>query len=163
MRSDRHTRQRVEREDQRHAEEAPLLAQRRENQIGVRRRHQLRIAPARCPCPTAAGGEGPQRVRQLIAAVHRVVPRREPHGDALAHGVRDADHVARRRSPPTSSARPATGTNALPRAMPYSTRNRQANTSAGPMSFCRKKKTSESATHTSTGSVYSSGGMSKRA
>ena len=53
---------------------------------------------------------------------------------------------SRPRSPrPAASGRPA-GTSALPRAIPYSVRNRQANTSAGPMSFCRKKKTSESAT-----------------
>ena len=64
--------------------------------------------------------------------------------------------------PARQQRRPATGTNALPRAMPYRVRNRQANTSAGPMSFCRKKNTSESTTETSTGSVYSTGGMSIR-
>ncbi len=46
-------------------------------------------------------------MRQLIAAVHQVVPGRKPHGDALAHGVRHADEVAdhETRRPP-APARP---------------------------------------------------------
>ena len=36
----------------------------------------------------------PERMRQLVAAAHVVVPRREPHVDALHHGVRLAEAVA---------------------------------------------------------------------
>ena len=42
----------------------------------------------------AAGGEGPERVGKLVAAVNHVVPGREPHGDALADGVRDAEKIS---------------------------------------------------------------------
>ena len=45
-----------------------------------------------------ASSEGPQRVRQLIAAVNHVVPWRKPHGDALAHRVRYAEDVSREES-----------------------------------------------------------------
>ena len=65
-------------------------------------------------------------------------------------------------NPDASSSRPAAGTRALPRAIPYRIRNRHANTSAGPISLCKKKKASASTTETSTGSVYSTGGMSNR-
>jgi hypothetical protein len=82
--------ERVEREHRGHAQEAPLLAQRRKDQVGVRGRHQRRIAQARSRAPEAARGIGPQRLRQLIAAVDDVVPRRRPHGDALVNGVGDA-------------------------------------------------------------------------
>ena len=65
----------------------------------------------------AAGGERPQRVRQLIAAVHQVVPGREPHRDAVADGVRDAEQIAGGEAE-RQQRQPAAGTTALPRAMP---------------------------------------------
>ncbi len=47
------------------------------------------VSPQPGPDPArSAGGKGPQRVRQLVAAVHVVVPRREPHVDALHHRAR---------------------------------------------------------------------------
>ena len=42
----------------------------------------------------AAGRKRPQRMRQLIAAVHVVVPWREPHVDALHHGGRFAQVIS---------------------------------------------------------------------
>ncbi len=86
--------ERVKREDCRDAEEAPLLAERGEDQVGMRGRNELRIALPDARAGDAAGRVGPQRMRQLIAAVHQVVPGRKPHRDALAHGVRHAQQVA---------------------------------------------------------------------
>ena len=56
--------------------------------------NHLRVAQSDARAGGAAGGEGPERFRKLVAAVNHVVPRREPHGDALAHGVRDAEDVS---------------------------------------------------------------------
>ena len=62
----------------------------------MRSRHQLRIAEPRSHPRRPARGIGPQRVRQLIAAVYQVVPRRKPHAHALAHRVGHAQPVAHR-------------------------------------------------------------------
>ena len=41
----------VQREDRRDAEQAPLLAERGEDQVGMRRRARIADRPVRCPCP----------------------------------------------------------------------------------------------------------------
>ena len=63
----------------------------------MRRRHQLRVAEPRPHAGRAAAGIRPQRVGQLIAAVNVVVPGGKPHGDALAHVVRNSDGAAHRK------------------------------------------------------------------
>ena len=74
--------------------EAPLFADSRQHQVGIARRDHFRIAPARARAPRSAGGKGPQRMGQLVAAVDLVIPRREPHVDALHDGARLADAIA---------------------------------------------------------------------
>ena len=64
----------------------------------MRGRNQLRVAPPNTGAGHSARGIGPKRVRQLIAAVHHVVPRRQPHPHALPHGVRHADEISGRKS-----------------------------------------------------------------
>jgi hypothetical protein len=46
----------------------------------------------------AARGHAPQGVDHLLTAAHRVVPRREPHGDAIRDCAREAEHIARQES-----------------------------------------------------------------
>src|ERR1035438_4801649 len=69
-----------------HARESPFFADRWQHEIGVARWDHRWIAPARSGSPSTTGGKSPQRVRQLVAAVNIVVPRREPHVDALHNG-----------------------------------------------------------------------------
>ena len=54
----------------------------------MHRGNQLRIAQTDAHAGKLAGGERPERLRQLVAAVHQVVPRRKPHRNPLADGVR---------------------------------------------------------------------------
>ncbi len=61
----------------------------------MRRGNQLRIAQPDTHAGKLAGGKGPQRLRQLIAAVNQVIPGRKPHGNALANGVRHTQIEAR--------------------------------------------------------------------
>src|SRR4051812_14223587 len=49
-----------------------------------------RIAPTRTRTPGTAGSKSPEGVRELISAAHVVIPGREPHGDAMDDGLRDA-------------------------------------------------------------------------
>ena len=58
--------------------------------------NHFRIAPARSRAERAAGGKRPQRMRQLIAAVHVVVPGRQPHVDAIHHRRRFAQVISDR-------------------------------------------------------------------
>ena len=64
----------------------------------MRRRHRLRIALPGSHPRRPARGIGPQRVCQLIAAVHQVVPRREPHVDTFAHCVGHAQPITHRKA-----------------------------------------------------------------
>ncbi len=63
------------------------------------RRNDARVAQADAGAADCAGAERPQRVRDLIAAPHGIVPGRPPHLHALHHGVRVADGVAGREAP----------------------------------------------------------------
>ena len=98
------------------AGEAPLFADRGKHQVRVARRNHRRIAESRTRSTQAAGRERPQRVRQLVAAAHVVVPGREPHVDTrsttvvrLADAIADRNagdqHHRRRASQPGASAR----------------------------------------------------------
>jgi hypothetical protein len=58
---------------------AELLADRRQHQVGVRFRNEARLAQADARAGDGAGRQAPQRVRHLIAAANRVIPRRQPH------------------------------------------------------------------------------------
>ena len=122
------------------------------HQVRVARGNHCRIAPARPRSEGAARRERPQRMRQLIAAVHVVVPGRQPHVDAIHHRVRLAQVVTRRHAADqqhdAASTRPA-----RPRATPNIARNRKPVTSAGPRSFRTKKSTSANATAHITGST----------
>ncbi len=55
-----------------------------------------RVAEADAGAADRTRGERPQRVRDLVAAPHRIVPGRPPHLHALHHRVRVADGVAGR-------------------------------------------------------------------
>ncbi len=57
---------------------------------------ELRLTLSHARAGDSARGVRPQRMRELIAAVHHVVPGGKPHGDALANGVRHAEQVAAR-------------------------------------------------------------------
>ena len=76
------------------ADEAPFFADRRQHQVGIAGGDHFGIAPAGAGAPRSAGGERPECVRQLIAAVDLVVPWGEPHVDALHHGLGLAQTVA---------------------------------------------------------------------
>ena len=77
----------VEEIDANKADPAPLFAQHRQDQIRVRGGHDLGIAEPESRAEGSAARHRPQRVDDLFAAAYVVVPRREPHVDALVNGA----------------------------------------------------------------------------
>jgi hypothetical protein len=73
--------------------EAQDLAQTGEDQIVLTGRDVARARLGQPAAQQAARGQGPQRVRDLVAAADAVVPRRFPHVDALDDGRGVADGV----------------------------------------------------------------------
>jgi len=76
------------------SDKADVLAERGEHQVGVSGRNHLRVADAWSKAADAAGGQRPERVRDLIAARQRVLPRIDPHRHSLRHRAGDAERVA---------------------------------------------------------------------
>ena len=86
--------ERVQHGNQKHACSAELLADRRENQIGVAGRQIARVAQTEPGAKRSAGRQSPDRVRHLIAARNGVVPWRLPHAHALRERLRDMQAIA---------------------------------------------------------------------
>ena len=61
-------------EDSGHTQEAPLFADGGQHEIGIAGRDHGGVAPAGAGADRAAGGEAPERMRQLVAAVDVVIP-----------------------------------------------------------------------------------------
>ena len=95
----------------RDADEAELLADRGEHEVGVPLRDRVRAAESRAGAPRAAGRQRPQPVRDLVAAGHAVVPRIEPDHHALPHRRRHVRSSSRPRIRPAAarSRRPRAG------------------------------------------------------
>jgi hypothetical protein len=83
-------------DDGEHADQAELLADHRQQEVGVRLGQpvQLLDAAAQADAEDLAAADGDQRVRQLVALAQRVLlaPRVEVGEDALAPPVRQRDH-----------------------------------------------------------------------
>ena len=75
-------------------DEAQLLADRGQREVGVAGRQIARLAQAESGAEDAAGGERPHRLRHLIAAADGVVPRRLPHRHAGGQRFGDVQPVA---------------------------------------------------------------------
>ena len=115
--------------DERKSDDSELLADGRQDEIGVPSRQVPRVAePEAGARRSRPMRERPDRMRHLVAARGRVVPRRLPHAHALGQRVRHVQPIAdvkaetssaRRRRPPCRSGR-------APPRTPPETRSRAA-------------------------------------
>ena len=82
----------------RDAREPPFFSQHGHNQIRIARGNDVGFSQSGAGAKRTAGRHRPERVDHLVAAPHRIAPRREPHGDAIVHGLRSSQKVSRQKA-----------------------------------------------------------------
>jgi hypothetical protein len=96
-------------------DDAELLADGGQHEIGVARRQIAGVAEAEAGAKRTACRHGPNRLSDLISAGDRIVPGRLPHADALGKRVRDVQPVpdvearGQQHEPRRGQANPAAG------------------------------------------------------
>ena len=78
----------------RDAREPPFFSQHGHNQIRIARGNDVGFSQSGAGAKRTAGRHRPERVDHLVAAPHRIAPRREPHGDAIVHGLRSSQEIS---------------------------------------------------------------------